>query len=67
MSNVCDAIEQSVRTAHAVVVITSFAAITFLYIVLGELAPQSLAIQCTEPVALWTATPLRVFYLVIFR
>ena len=56
----------SVSTAHAVAVMASFAAITFLHTVLGELAPKSLAIQCTEPVALWTATPLRVFYLVMF-
>jgi CBS domain containing-hemolysin-like protein len=56
----------SVPTAHAVAVITIFAAITFLHTVLGELAPKSLAIQRTEPVALWTATPLRVFSLVMF-
>ena len=56
----------SVPTAHAVAVIPSFAAITFLHTVLGELAPKSLAIQRTEPVALWTATPLCVFYLVMF-
>ena len=53
----------AVPTAHAVAVITRFAAITFLHTVLGELAPKSLAIQPTEPVALWTATPLRVFSL----
>jgi CBS domain containing-hemolysin-like protein len=56
----------SVSTAHAVAVMASVAAITFLHTVLGELAPKSLAIQCTEPVALWTATPLRVFSLVRF-
>ena len=31
MSNVCDAIEQSVPTAHAVAVIARFAAIIFLH------------------------------------
>ena len=56
----------SVPTAHAVAVIASFAAITFLHTVLGELAPKSLAIQRTEPVALWTAAPLRVFYVGMF-
>lgn len=56
----------SVPTAHAVAVIASLAAITFLHTVLGELAPKSLAIQRTEPVALWTAAPLRVFYLAMF-
>jgi CBS domain containing-hemolysin-like protein len=62
-----DAGAWSVPTAHAVAVIVSFAAITFLHTVLGELAPKSLAIQCTEPVALWTATPLRVFCLYTTR
>ena len=56
----------SVPTAHAVAVIASFAAITLLHTVLGELVPKSLAIQRTEPVALCTATPLRVFYVVMF-
>ncbi|MBI5536500.1 MAG: HlyC/CorC family transporter [Deltaproteobacteria bacterium] len=56
----------SVATAHAVAVIVSLAAITFLHTVLGELVPKSLAIQRTEAVALWTAAPLRVFYLLMF-
>ena len=37
-----------------------------LHTVLGELVPKSLAIQRTEPVALCMATPLRVFYVVMF-
>ena len=44
----------------------SFVAITFLHTVVGELAPKSLAIQRTEPVALWTALPLRAFYIAAF-
>jgi CBS domain containing-hemolysin-like protein len=40
----------------------SFFTITFLHTVLGELAPKSIALQLTEPVALWTAAPLRLFY-----
>jgi CBS domain containing-hemolysin-like protein len=56
----------SVTTAHAVAVIVSLGAITFLHTVLGELVPKSLAIQRTEPVALWTAAPLRVFYVAMF-
>src|SRR5215470_3017320 len=51
---------------HPVAVALSFAIITFLHTVIGELAPKSLAIQRTEPVALWTAVPLRVFYFVAF-
>ena len=56
----------SIATAHTVAVVVSLAAITGLHTVLGELVPKSLAIQRTEPVALWTATPLRVFYWVMF-
>ncbi len=40
--------------------------ITFLHTVLGELAPKALAIQMTEPVALWAAAPFRVFYTLAF-
>ena len=53
-------------TAHSLALGISFAAITFMHTVLGELAPKSLALQKTEPVALWTALPLRVFYLAAF-
>jgi len=52
--------------AHGAAVTTSFILITFLHTVIGELAPKSLAIQRTEPVALWTAIPLRAFYIVAF-
>ena len=40
----------------------AFAIITFLHIVLGELAPKSLAIQKAEATSLWTAGPLIIFY-----
>ncbi len=53
-------------TAHSLALGLSFGAITFMHTVLGELAPKSLALQRTEPVALWTAAPLRVFYLAAF-
>ncbi|HUS66814.1 MAG TPA: hemolysin family protein, partial [Kofleriaceae bacterium] len=52
--------------SHTVAVIVGFVAITFLHTVIGELAPKSLAIQRTEPVALWTAKPLRWFYFVAY-
>ncbi|MFF2480626.1 hemolysin family protein [Paenibacillus sp. NPDC058071] len=39
-----------------------FCVITFLHIVLGELAPKSLAIQKSEQASLWLAMPLSVFY-----
>lgn len=47
--------------AHGVAVPVAFAFITFLHIVLGELAPKSLALLYPEEVSLWTAGPLIVF------
>ncbi|HEU5330649.1 MAG: hemolysin family protein [Thermomicrobiales bacterium] len=53
-------------TAHLVAVIISFAFVTVIAIVLGELVPKNLALQRTEPMALWIALPLDIF-LRIFR
>jgi len=39
-----------------------FTIITFLHIVVGELAPKSLAIQKPLPTSLWVARPLNWFY-----
>jgi CBS domain containing-hemolysin-like protein len=39
-----------------------FTVITFLHIVVGELAPKSLAIQKPLETSLWVATPLQWFY-----
>lgn len=44
----------------------AFAAITFFHIVLGELAPKSLAIQRPRAVSLNVAGPLMVFYRVFY-
>jgi CBS domain containing-hemolysin-like protein len=46
---------------HAVATIIAFTFITFLHIVLGELAPKSLALLFPESVSMWTAGPLIVF------
>jgi CBS domain containing-hemolysin-like protein len=54
------------RTVHTLAAAVSLTVITFMHTVLGELAPKALAIQLTEPVALWTAVPFRVFYIVTF-
>jgi len=51
---------------HTASAILAFAIITFLHIVLGELAPKSLAIQKTEGTALSVAYPLRWFYVVFY-
>ncbi|QYF94411.1 hemolysin family protein [Massilia sp. PAMC28688] len=47
---------------HTVSFIVAFSVISFLHIVVGELAPKSWAIRSPEVVGLWTAPPLYVFY-----
>ncbi len=46
---------------HAISVSVAFALITFLHIVLGELAPKALALQHPEAISCWVARPLIVF------
>jgi CBS domain containing-hemolysin-like protein len=50
-----------VVATHAVAGTIAFAFITFLHIVLGELAPKSMALLYPEATSLWTAGPLIVF------
>jgi len=52
--------------AHTVAVTIAFLAITFLHVVLGELAPKSLAIRRPVAMALAVAIPLRAFYFLFF-
>jgi len=52
----------SATLVDAVAFALAFFLITMLHIVLGELAPKSLAIQRAEGVTLWTTAPLHVFY-----
>jgi CBS domain containing-hemolysin-like protein len=46
---------------HSSAVALAFVIITFLHVVLGELAPKAMALQKPAPVALWVAIPLEVF------
>jgi len=48
--------------AHSAAIALAFALITFLHIVLGELAPKTLALQRAEAVALAVARPMEIFY-----
>ncbi|MGQ3300791.1 hemolysin family protein [Reyranella sp.] len=48
-------------SAYAIAVGISFLLITALHIVLGELAPKSLALQRSEATALWVVRPLSLF------
>ncbi len=46
--------------------IIAFSIMTFLHVVVGELAPKTLAIQKAEQVSLLFARPLMIFYKVMF-
>jgi len=49
-------------TLHAISFATAFTIITFLHIVLGELAPKTLAFERAEKVALAISWPMQLFY-----
>jgi CBS domain containing-hemolysin-like protein len=46
--------------------VIAFGSITFLHVVVGELAPKTFAIQKSESISLWTAQPLIWFYKIMF-
>jgi CBS domain containing-hemolysin-like protein len=55
-------VEVSAGATHtAAAITTAFLIITFLHIVLGELAPKSLALVAPERISRWIARPLMVF------
>ncbi|HLL04743.1 MAG TPA: hemolysin family protein [Myxococcaceae bacterium] len=58
--------EARATVAHTVSVAIAFAIITFLHIVVGELAPKSLAIQRAEATTLAVALPMRIFYFIFY-
>jgi CBS domain containing-hemolysin-like protein len=56
----------SPEVVHGVAFVIAFATISYLHIVMGELAPKSVAIRMPEPVSLWTAAPLFAFYWLMY-
>ncbi len=48
--------------AHAAAITLGYVIISFLHVVLGELVPKGIAVRFSERAALWTAWPMRVFY-----
>lgn len=52
----------SEKIIHGVSFVFAFGVISFLHIVVGELAPKSLAIRMPEAIGLWCAIPLYGFY-----
>ncbi|MCB5188800.1 hemolysin family protein [Methylobacillus caricis] len=51
---------------HGASFIIAFFTISYLHIVLGELAPKSIAIRQAEKVGLWTGVPLYAFYWIMY-
>ena len=52
----------SPQIVHGISFVVAFGVISFLHIVVGELAPKSLAIRNPEIIGLWSALPLYAFY-----
>lgn len=48
--------------SHTLAVVLAFTIITFLHVVVGELAPKTLALERTQTIALLVARPMELFY-----
>jgi CBS domain containing-hemolysin-like protein len=57
---------ESEKLQHSLSFGIGFSVITFLHIVVGEMAPKSLAIRLAQPTVLWIAYPMRCFYLAMY-
>ncbi|MDP3978056.1 MAG: hemolysin family protein [Pseudomonas sp.] len=53
---------ESAKLVHGIAFFAAFSIISYLHIVVGELAPKSWAIRKPELLSLWTAAPLYLFY-----
>src|SRR5690606_34014863 len=51
---------------HPISSCVAFLIISYLHIVIGELAPRSMATRRSEPVGVWTAAPLYAFYWLMY-
>jgi len=54
------------RIVHGVSFLVAFATLSYLHIVIGELAPKSMALRKPEMVSVWTAAPLYAFYWLMY-
>jgi CBS domain containing-hemolysin-like protein len=57
---------ESEAVIHGISFFSAFFLISYLHIVVGELAPKSWAIRQPEMLSLWTAVPLYLFYWVMY-
>ncbi|MDQ0229482.1 CBS domain containing-hemolysin-like protein [Metabacillus malikii] len=46
--------------------VIAFSTITFLHVVVGELAPKTVAIQKAEAISIWVSKPLMAFYRIMY-
>lgn len=58
------ALPSSVATILSFII--AFCTITFLHVVVGEMAPKTIAIQKAERISLWFARPLTIFYRIMY-
>ncbi|MFP4958376.1 hemolysin family protein [Bacillus subtilis] len=56
----------SETVSHVLILVIAFVMATFLHVVVGELAPKTLAIQKAETITLLTAKPIIWFYRILF-
>lgn len=61
-----DVLGMSADASQVTALVIAFSVISFLHIVMGELAPKSMAIRRPDRMSLWTAAPLYVFYWVMY-
>lgn len=52
------------KTVHTISLTVGFLFITFLHIIIGELAPKSIAIRYPKPTTLFVSIPLNIFYII---
>lgn len=57
---------ESEQVRHTLAIGVGFITITFLHIVVGEMAPKSLAIQLPLSTAMWVAYPMRIFHIAMY-
>ncbi|MDR2174154.1 MAG: hemolysin family protein [Burkholderiales bacterium] len=57
---------ENMGVLHGVSFFVAFFTISYLHIVVGELAPKSLAIRQSERIGVWTAFPLYAFYWLMY-
>ncbi|CAH0344739.1 hemolysin family protein [Bacillus sp. CECT 9360] len=54
------------NTSHIIALIIAFSLVTFLHVVVGELAPKTVAIQKSEAVTLAFSKPIILFYKIMY-